>query len=95
MDETEKLLISISEKTNKLIGRNIALKSEIDVFRIKIEKLENFLKDKNVEIENLSEQNNILKISKSIKTEEGAVDTKKKINELVREIDKCIGLLNK
>ena len=95
MNETDKLLISISGKISKLIGKNNVLKNEIRVYAEKVEKFENILKDKNVEIESLSEQNNILKISKSIKTEEGAVDTKKKINELVREIDRCIGLLNK
>ncbi len=95
MNETDKLLISISGKIRKLIGQNNTLKNEIRVYTEKIKKFENILKDKNVEIESLSEQNNILKISKSIKTEEGAVDTKKKINGLVREIDRCIGLLNK
>ena len=94
MNETDKLLISISGKINKLIGRNEALNKEIDIFRKKAEHLENLVKDRNVEIENLTEQNNILKISKAVRTEEGAVDTKKRINELVREIDKCIGLLN-
>jgi predicted nucleic acid-binding Zn-ribbon protein len=94
MNETDKLIISISDKINKLIGRNDALNKEIDIFRKKAEHLENLVKDRNVEIENLTEQNNILKISKAVRTEEGAVDTKKRINELVREIDKCIGLLN-
>jgi hypothetical protein len=44
----------------------------------------------------LEEKNKILKLSTSIQSEQG--DNKaarKKINELVREIDKCIALLNK
>ncbi len=94
MNETEKLLISISGKTSKLIGRNDALKKEIEIFRKKTKQLENLIQERNVEIENLTEQNSILQISKAVRTEEGAVDTKKRINELVREIDKCIGLLN-
>jgi archaellum component FlaC len=94
MNETDKLLISISDKINKLVGRNDALKKEVRDFSVKVAELENIVKGKNTEIENLTEQNNILKISKAVRTEEGAVDTKKRINELVREIDKCIGLLN-
>jgi hypothetical protein len=94
MNETNKLFISISDKVKKLVGRNETLKEEIEVFRKKAIELENLVKDRNIEIENLTEQNNILKISKAVRTEEGAVDTKKRINELVREIDKCIGLLN-
>lgn len=94
MNETDKLIISISDKINKLIRRNDALNKEIDNFRKKAEQFESLVKAKNIEIENLTEQNNILKISKAVRTEEGAVDTKRRINELVREIDKCIGLLN-
>ncbi|MBL6658292.1 MAG: hypothetical protein ISR00_03610 [Flavobacteriales bacterium] len=47
-------------------------------------------------IKQLEEKNKILKLSTSIQSEQG--DNKaarKKINELVREIDKCIALLNK
>ena len=46
-------------------------------------------------IEQLKEKNRNLKISKSVSLEEGNDDVKNKIDELVREIDKCIGLLNK
>jgi len=43
----------------------------------------------------LKEKSNYIKISQSVKQSEGNTDVKNKIDELVREIDKCIGLLNK
>ena len=46
-------------------------------------------------IEQLKENNSNLKIAQYVKQSEGNVDVKKRIDELVREIDKCIGLLNK
>lgn len=94
MNETEKLLISISEKIKRLIAQNSSLKNELKIKSKKVEKLENLVQERNVEVEHLSEKNKILQISKAVRTEESAVETKKRINELVREIDKCIGLLN-
>ena len=47
-------------------------------------------------IDDLNEKVRILNISKSIDvTETDLISTKKKIDEYVREIDKCIALLNK
>jgi hypothetical protein len=47
-------------------------------------------------IEELEEKNKVLTMAKSLSdTSEGNLESKRKINELVREIDKCIALLNK
>ena len=44
----------------------------------------------------LQEKVRLMKISKSVDTsQEDAKSTKLKINEYIREIDKCIALLNK
>lgn len=50
-------------------------------------------KDKN--IDELKEKNKILKISSSLNNDGSDKSSKKQINDLVREIDKCIALLNK
>jgi hypothetical protein len=50
-------------------------------------------KDKN--IDELKEKNRILKISSSLNNDGSDKSSKKQINDLVREIDKCIALLNK
>lgn len=47
-------------------------------------------------INNLEEKNKIVKLAKSLsETNENSLNTKLKINELVRDIDKCIALLNR
>ena len=46
-------------------------------------------------IDELEKANHTLKIAKSLTGAEDNAEAKQKINELVREIDKCIALLNK
>ena len=95
MASADKLVNGIAEKLKKLIANHNHLIKENSELKqeqkILIENLEN---QKNL-IEQLKEKNRNLKISKSVKLEEGNEDVKNKIDELVREIDKCIGLLNK
>lgn len=44
----------------------------------------------------LTEKNKIIKLAKSLSaSDEHSTDTKLKINELVREVDRCIALLNR
>jgi len=54
------------------------------------------LKEKDIEISQLKDEIVKLKIAKSITTgDEESQEAKQKINKLVREIDKCIALLNR
>ena len=60
------------------------------------EDLNNKIQQKEVLINELEQQNKKLKLAKSFLAESQDVhDAKIKINRLVREIDKCIALLNK
>jgi hypothetical protein len=60
------------------------------------EDLNNKIQQKEVLIKELEQQNKKLKLAKSFLAEsEDVHDAKIKINRLVREIDKCIALLNK
>ena len=53
------------------------------------------LNQKDINIDELKEKNRILKISSSLNNDGSDKSSKKQINDLVREIDKCIALLNK
>jgi len=60
------------------------------------EDLNNKIQQKEVLIKELEQQNKKLKLAKSFLAEsEDVHDAKIKINRLVREIDKCIALLNR
>ena len=64
------------------------------IFSQENNKLKEVIEEKNIFVENLKEEIPKIKLAKSLGSEEGSTDAKMKINELVREIDKCIGLLN-
>jgi len=69
-------------------------KSENVKLRQLVEEQNNRLDELVKEVESLTEKNKILTITKTVLYKEDKKDTIKKINELVREIDNCIGLLN-
>ncbi len=95
MKDVSVLISGIEYKIRKLVNlqkklevENVELKKEIKELLINIERQRSIIKK-------LEDKYKILKISKTIEFKEGTTDAKLKINELVREIDKCLGLLNK
>ena len=89
-------LDQVVEKTERLIELCAALHEENDLLKLENESLKVAFaasKDKNKEYE---EKLRVLKLAKSFsETNEKTLDIKQKINEFVREIDKCIVLLKK
>ena len=60
--------------------------------------LEKKISDQQIEITQLVAKNKVLKLARSLSGDQASdagTDVKLKINELVREVDKCIGMLNK
>lgn len=92
----KKIIENIDLKINKLINLynqtkidNLNLQKDNEMLKVLIEKKENNLKE-------LEEKIKLMNISKSVDSSHGDIKaTRLKINEYVREIDKCIALLNK
>ena len=94
MKDVNTLVSGIDYKLRKLIEQHQLLRSENEGLLNVIREL-NTQNDENRElIKKLEEKIKILKLAKTLENKEGNVEAKLKINELVREIDKCIGLLN-
>ena len=90
------VLNSIKEKVHLLMSNNSSLKEQNIQLETKVSELKNTLEEQNAEIENFNEKIKMLKMAKSLGGDsEKNTEMKLKINELVREIDKCISLLNK
>jgi len=89
-------LNSVLQKTTRLIGLCNALQEENDLLKLENQSVKVALdtsKSKNTELE---EKLRVLKLAKSIEgTSEKTLDIKQKINDFVREIDKCVVLLKK
>ncbi|QKJ31708.1 hypothetical protein HQ865_18695 [Mucilaginibacter mali] len=93
---TAEQLNQVIDKTERLIQICNTLQEENDMLRLENQSLMvafNASKDKSKELE---EKLRVLKLAKSFsETNEKSLDIKQKINEFVREIDKCIVLLKK
>ncbi|ETZ19867.1 MULTISPECIES: hypothetical protein [Pedobacter] len=89
-------LNSVLQKTTRLIELCNALQEENDLLKLENQSVKVALdtsKNKNTELE---EKLRVLKLAKSIEgTSEKTLDIKQKINDFVREIDKCVVLLKK
>jgi len=91
---------AIEEIREYVLGlqKNVDLKKEENkILNVKIDSLKNEKDDLQALINQLKEQIKMLKLAKQIDGDEvkESKDVKLMINEMVREIDKCIALLNK
>ena len=84
-----KKLEELFERYNGLRTKNKELKNENEVLNRYLQESDEKLKDLEIKYERI-------KISGALMGEgESAVAVKQKINELVREIDRCVALLNR
>ncbi|WP_342645944.1 hypothetical protein [Mucilaginibacter sp. CSA2-8R] len=92
---TDQLSIVV-EKTERMIALCQALQEENDLLKLENQSLGVALSASQNKNSDLEEKLRVLKLAKSFSdTNEKSLDIKQKINEFVREIDKCIVLLKK
>lgn len=93
--EVSHLINSLQSKVEKLIIQHKKSKEDMRQLRDENDFLRNQLTDKKEKLKELEERNKVLKLAKSLGGDEGkTTELKLKINEMVREIDKCIALVN-
>ncbi|MGN7202689.1 hypothetical protein ACTHQF_00335 [Pedobacter sp. SAFR-022] len=89
-------LDSVLHKTARLIELCNALQEENDLLKQENESVKAALTSSRTKNAELEEKLRVLKLAKSLEgTSEKSLDIKQKINEFVREIDKCVVLLKK
>jgi len=91
------LVVNIESKVNKIISLYNSLKKEKEEILEENKTLKSEVEDRDKDIKRLEEKIKLLRITKSVSTQdvEKNKESRQKINEYVREIDKCIALLNK
>lgn len=94
MKDKRVLITGIEYKVRKLIDQYNKQKQNQEELIEENNKLNKEIKEKNIFVEDLKQEIQKIKLAKSLESNEGSNDAKMKINELVREIDKCIGILN-
>ena len=96
MTEKESIINSLEEKVKKLVTLHKSLKSENQHFSSENNDLRDIIKLKDNELKDLQGRYEQLKLAKLLVTgSEDVHEAKLKVNKIVREIDKCIALLNK
>ncbi len=89
-------LVILNRKIDELINRYSSLKSEITDLKNGNEVLKAMIQDRDEKIKELEIKYERVKLSGALLGDGGnAPEAKKKITELVREIDKCVALLNR
>lgn len=89
-------LASVLQKTARLIELCSALQEENELLKLENESVKVALDTSKTRNTDLEEKLRVLKLAKSIEgTSEKTLDIKQKINDFVREIDKCVVLLKK
>jgi FMN-dependent NADH-azoreductase len=95
MGESLNRISRIREKVILLIESQQKLRIENTELQRNRKALQEKIELQRKTIEELTEKNKVLIFAKSIKNGDLNSDVKMRIDEMVREIDKCIGLLNK
>jgi predicted nucleic acid-binding Zn-ribbon protein len=89
-------LIILNRKLDELLDRYNILKTELKDLCNRNEVLEARVQEKDFKLKELEIKYERIKISGALLGEgENASEAKKKITELVREIDRCVTLLNR
>lgn len=89
------LIADIQLKLDLLVQDRDALQSKVEAMKVENDKLKAGIAERDRSIEALKEKNKTQTIAKSLEDSADRTSAKLKINELVREIDKCVALINK
>ena len=95
MSEISYIISELENKLKNLVDLHQNLKEKNKRLINENEELKKIIEDKNNTIINLRDKNNIDIIAKQLGRSTKNKETRSKINELVRDIDNCIALLNK
>ena len=96
MSSVSDQLSNVIQKTAQLIELCEALQEENELLKQENKQTKAALETAKLTQIDLDEKLRVLKLAKSIEgTSEKTLDIKQKINEFVREIDKCVVLLKK
>jgi len=95
MEKRNSVFESLKAKVEILVREHKKLHDKVLLQEKKQQELMQLIENQKNTIKNLEESNKIAKLAQAISQEsENTSDVKSKINELVREIDKCMALLN-
>jgi predicted RNase H-like nuclease (RuvC/YqgF family) len=101
MDNYSKRIVDLHAKVSKILAHQQILEQEVKKLKIENQQFEVKIQEKEAEIQDLNNKNKILKLAKNISADknesteiEKNTELKRKINDYIKEVDKCIAMLN-
>ena len=94
MAETEDHIIRVNNKLQQLLKQYLFLQKENEKLKETLKALQENREKEAEEVNRLQQQVSILKTSIGQMTEDDKKVFEKQINQYIKEIDKCIGLLS-
>lgn len=93
----KEVVVNIEQKVNKIISLYRSLQKEKEEILEENKNLKSEILERDNNIKSLEEKIKLLRITRSVSAHDIEInkESRQKINEYVREIDKCIALLNK
>lgn len=86
---------TLTVKTESLLKAYVGKSEKLATLQGQHQKLLIKVDDLTTEIERLKEENKVLKMASALKgNSENVSETKRKISQMVREIDRCIAMMN-
>ena len=96
MTDSESLVNSLEVKINKLVELHNELKKDNEHLLGEKDELTESIRLKDIELKDLQSRYDNMKLAKQLVSGgEDSHEAKLKVNRIVREVDKCIALLNK
>ncbi len=96
MDNSEQFIKDLASRINELKSLYITTKNKLDSLTKENNELKDDITVKSLKLKQVEDDYRMLKLAKSFAPgTEDKHSAKLKINQIVREIDKCITLLNK
>ncbi|MCF8461849.1 MAG: hypothetical protein K9G46_14080 [Flavobacteriales bacterium] len=95
MENLNTYIGSLAGRVEKLAKAHAQLQVENEQLKVKNGGLEQMISEQKNVLSKLEEQNKVVKIAKAVtEDDDDRKEQRKRLNELVREVDKCIALLN-
>lgn len=95
MTDIEGLLVSVEKKASAMASNLLTLNKKNQDLQNKLMAVLKELEDKEGLINELKEQNEVLTIAKTLNKDTNSHHSYERIDELVKDIDKCLTLLHK
>lgn len=89
-------LDSIEKRAQQLVAAHVQLKDKYSSLKAEHAELMDLLKEQGAQLEEMESKLKVIKVAKQLgaSPDDDKSDLKKKINEYIKEIDKCVALLN-